>query len=417
MNMKLSVQSSLLSEMMGHLSRLISPGTTPNDLGRFVTVYAKDGKFRVAINRPDVVGVVSVGVESVNDPEILSVDEDGSYSVEGWVCRTFEGKTQGLVGLQYKDNPALVEAMQGDPEIENEGDRGPMPVGQIEVRRPGVRNTAQKMWFQCFSLPTLPRVSYDQNQWVTLYPRGLSNALDRVGIAVSKSAGSIEQSHVKISLDGERIKMCGFQGYMMGLGWSDLEGHGESFCTVVPHDILKSIVGTLDPEVPVTLSQPSEDPPGVVVSQELSYGGSVVGRLVYRVFSGTTKSVNLSKAIDSLDFNCSCKVRGDEFRSVAGDLDDASEDVTTHLYFVPGDEVIRFRKQAAGAGVDQMELPVSDPVGEDVDVIVSSRMLKSIASKCLDVDEPELHFSGNKSLVLVKASEEFRVYFQPFTEA
>ena len=410
--MKFKANSSLLTRMSNYVSKLVQNSSSPEETGKFVALKCGDGKLGMTVFREDVLANVTVDSSKL-DPSVLDISEDGNYVADGArLLKVLGGNKNGTVEVEF-------ESQEFDDKIEVDEDDELVAelaaashfrsVGKLNIIRPGVRGS-QRTWRKCFEPLELPRVAAKDSS-LFIEVSNLSEGLQDVKIAISKTAGMLEQSHLKIASDGKLVNLSAYSSFL--LVNSNVEPLTSSkFEAIAPFDLVQSIVSIADSEKPIKMMEAKGKPTGIVVCQDLEYGGEVVGQATYRIFSSVAKFPKFKDTIESLDLAYSCSVRADELKSVTSDLEDVAETAKTAIVFDPDEEVLAFTKNAADGGTS-VSLPASDMTGGRLEVNASSRVLHSIASR-LRSDGGEISFSGSNSLAKV-SSGGMTVYFQPFS--
>jgi hypothetical protein len=273
----------------------------------------------------------------------------------------------------------------------------------------------EKHWLQCVKQPASSSIDIDNNSEVIVDGKEFVSLLGKVGIACGKSTGDPSWSQVLLRTNGSKLDLATFNG--LQLGWAQFEvtkSSGSNIQTRVSYEILMAVANMLDTDVPVRLYMPNGDPKGLIIQQDIVYGGSVIGTACYRLFATTEKFPNFEKVIRDLSFRSTCKVSVQNLKYIVGRLD-VVETIRTKISFDVNEKTIAFSKESASVRSEDVVLPLLESSGDNIAMQISSRILKAAVDKC-EEEVVEIKFTGAQGMVLVNVSPKFKMFFQPFAE-
>ena len=279
------------------------------------------------------------------------------------------------------------------------------PIGTAKVTTSRIKATVG-----CVEDKIPPFKEFDEKKKVTFKSAGLLQALAEVAIAAGESTMNQDYTYVRIFVSAGYAEIATTNGQQLAI--AKIIGVDGDFSCIAPFALLNSAIKQANPDKDITLAL-SKDERSVLVTYPLVYGGEDVGVVEYQL--GTyDKFAKYENRIKSINKMTSCKILTEELKNVCSVLG-IVDNSRTRLKVEPSAKRITLHKTEARGSLDQVELPLVEAEGKDIEVCVSTRHL-TLAVAQADQEHVELIFSGRNSLCKIKFGD-FEQYFAPYTEA
>lgn len=400
--MNISTQRTLFAEATRRISNAVIKGDVENP-GYFVTLKTQGSQFSLTVNREDLVATAALDAELINT---LKVSGQGEHSVGGelFIKMIMDTAVEGDASLEYLKTNSSYQAEEDDREFK----------GSIRGVLPGlVKN--ERCLLQCIKQASPPEIVPDMGTEVIIAGNKFASLLQKIGIASGKSTGDPSWTQVLVRANGENIDLATFNGLQLGWAQFNTDKAGELQARV-PYDIMASVSSMLDKETPVCLYAPQdkEGPKGLIIRQDIRLGTIKVGVASYRLFAMQEKFPKFEKMVKQLSFRSTCKANLGNLKQTVRRLGVVGIS-RTKMVFSAAEKTIIFSKESSEASSEDIVLPLLHAEGSDVEMFISSRILKAAVDKCED-EEVEIKFTGASGLVLFTVSPDFKMFFQPFTQ-
>jgi hypothetical protein len=264
----------------------------------------------------------------------------------------------------------------------------------------------------------------------------------KVGISVGKASANVQYANIKISMkeisamvdgaDGEKVErkshqvtFCTTNGQQLTIAEFEPESGVEAFSSILPYDTVLAVSRMCTAEQDVALFVYDGPPEQATFEQDILYATSEIGKATYRVIALSDRFPDYESSVGKLSFISSCQIEAQAIREICATLG-VFEKVRTRLTLEVGEaetdeegnEVlprgeIKFDK-VDEVGSAKREMSVSNVVGDDIVVDVSSRHLQ-VSIPHAEGETMDLSFSGKHGLGMLGLGGGARVYFQPFT--
>lgn len=412
--MKLKVRKKLAFEGAKPIAAILGRDSGISEMGRYLVVEATKEGLSYSVHRSDVVGRSTIHTKKVptagEGNSLMEISRTGRFVTDGDFL--FGLLSKGAMETDFEidfDPKDKKEASEEKEEEEKEGDEEKAPelqsIGTAKVKTAKIKAT-----IGCVEDKIPPFKEFDGKKKVTFKGANLAQALAEVAIAAGESTMNKDWTYVKIFVSAGYAEIATTNGQQLAI--AKIIGVDGEFSCIAPFSLLNSAVKQADQEKEITISL-SKDDRGILVSYPLVYGGEDVGTVEYQL--GTyDKFAKYEQRIKSINEVTTCKILTEELKNACSIL--AIVDISrTRLKVEPASKKITFQKTEARGSLDQVELPLAEASGKDIEVCISARHLE-VAVAQADQEYVDLVFSGRNSLCKIKFGS-FEQYFAPYTEA
>ena len=232
--------------------------------------------------------------------------------------------------------------------------------------------------------------------------------------------------------DGEKIErkfyqitFCTTNGQQLTIAEFEPESGVEAFASILPYETVLSVSKMCTAEQDVSLVVSNGPPAQATFEQDILYATSEIGKATYRVIALSDRFPDYENSVGKLSFISSCQIDVQAAKEICATLG-VFEKVRTRLTLEvepsegvdeDGNEIlsrgdIKFDK-VDEVGSAKREMNVSNVVGEDIVVDLSSRHLQ-VSIPHAEGETMELSFSGKHGLGRLALGDGVCMYFQPF---
>jgi hypothetical protein len=229
----------------------------------------------------------------------------------------------------------------------------------------------------------------------------------------------------KVERKSHQVTFCTTNGQQLTIAEFEPESGVDDFSSILPYDTVLAVSRMCTAEQDVALFVYDGPPEQATFEQDILYATSEIGKATYRVIALSDRFPDYESSVGKLSFISSCQIEAQAIREICATLG-VFEKVRTRLTLEVGEaetdeegnEVlprgeIKFDK-VDEVGSAKREMSVSNVVGDDIVVDVSSRHLQ-VSIPHAEGETMDLSFSGKHGLGMLGLGGGARVYFQPFT--
>jgi len=383
--MEFAIQRPLYAKCISAVGGLIS---NSHAAAKYMGIEIKDGHLSVYVNRDEIVGKVTIDQKAVGDANLFEIQAEGSALVDG------QSNIQAIVKDTSSDRITVKITKKKDEKD-----------GAVEYCYP----SGEKIGLQLVEANS--EVVIDPKHTHGLF---LGKELDRFGRFVSIYAGkpTMHPAHANLLFKAEtgKVTFAGTDGKQFAIAiFVPEKTISEDFSVIVPHNLFTSICKLLNPEEEVSVCVTETH---LILSQDLVYAATKVGRVAFKVILSREKFPNYEKVFNALSFKTTCKVNTAMLGRACERLS-IIKTKTCKMSVNKDTKSLIFSKKEATGFADNIKAPLSEVNGDNIDVDIYNEEFQATAAQAVS-DEIEIRLSSSTTIGLVILDNCRSVYFTPF---
>lgn len=417
--MLFQIQKNLFTEAVKVPSGGLVKTTSPSDPAQYLVVKTVGKALEIIVSSQEV--TCKTTIDGAGDA--LKPEQDSTYAVKGETLEKVLTRTivHDLINVEFEKSASTETIKTANP-----ADTPMQLLGNLILRWKNQISEEEVWSIPCvdtnsIDVPSNPSFDLSGKDRFKVTGLEFNNFIHQIGIAVGKEGGNAIYRNVLIRASQSRFEIVGSR--VDQLAWAQaapVEAPASDFSFSIPYSHMLTASKMLSDEKDIEIIYNAGSPGTVILSQDVEFGGKVVGKSMIRMTCATEKFVNFEKAISKLDFPWVCKFKTQQIKSICNRLE-ILQLLRTHVVLDVKKKALIFSKKEAGRGVGKgMALPLTflNPEATDFEIDVSSQHVTYAVSNA-DADEVEWRFSGKKSLCCMILSEDpskLKTFFSPLDD-